>query len=154
MKCTGRRRLLAAAAVACMFWIWSNSLWPAEQSAGQSGWVLELLTPLLKWLPIPQTLWHTMIRKLAHMAEYALLGLLWERASIRTERTPAVSRLGKTLAVCMAVALMDETLQTFVPGRAGLVADVWIDLLGALGGVLSGWLFEVMAGARAKGKPC
>lgn len=146
MACTGRWRLWALAAAACTVWIWSNSLWPAEQSAAQSGQTLELLGPLLGLLPVPADLWPTLIRKLAHMAEYALLGALWAAALYRKEQRPALRRASMALAACLVTALLDETIQAFVPGRGSRVADVWIDLLGALCGLLFGAL--VRAGVR------
>jgi VanZ family protein len=38
----------------------------------------------------------------------------------------------------MAIALGDETIQLFVPGRSGQISDVWVDLTGvAIGCVLT-----------------
>ncbi|HEY1318422.1 MAG TPA: VanZ family protein [Gaiella sp.] len=74
--------------------------------------------------------WDLVLRKLAHVSEYALLGLLLARAV----RRPA---LAVVLAACYAVT--DEIHQTFVEGRHGAPLDVAIDTAGALVGVLV-WL--------------
>jgi VanZ family protein len=74
--------------------------------------------------------WDLVLRKLAHVSEYALLGLLLARAS----RRPAVA-----VALAAGYAITDEVHQTFVEGRHGAPLDVAIDTVGALVGVLV-WL--------------
>lgn len=75
------------------------------------------------------------IRKGAHMSEYALLVVLLALHlgcySFSGKKT-ALLALG--LAVCYAAT--DEFHQLFVPGRAGRVTDVCIDSVGSLAGVL------------------
>jgi VanZ family protein len=68
-------------------------------------------------------------RKLVHMAEYALLFLLWWRA-LRT----VVSRgqaIALALAIAVGYAITDEFHQSFVDGRNGNPVDVAIDTVGA-----------------------
>jgi VanZ family protein len=68
-------------------------------------------------------IWDTILRKAAHMAEYGLLWLLWQRA-LRTARPwPAV-------AITLAYAASDEIHQSFVAGRHGTPVDVLIDAAG------------------------
>jgi VanZ family protein len=74
--------------------------------------------------------WDLVLRKLAHVSEYALLGLLLARAT----RRPAVA-----VVLAAAYAVTDEIHQTFVEGRHGAPLDVAIDTAGALVGVLV-WL--------------
>jgi VanZ family protein len=62
------------------------------------------------------------VRKLAHVVEYAILGALALRAGRRA--TLAV-------AVAIAVALIDETRQSFTMARTGSVWDVLLDTAGA-----------------------
>ncbi len=75
------------------------------------------------------------IRKGAHMSEYALLALLLlfhlECYSFSKKKTILLA-LGCT--VCYAAT--DEFHQLFVPGRAGRVTDVCIDSIGGLAGVI------------------
>lgn len=70
--------------------------------------------------------WDLVLRKLAHAAEYALLGVLLVRATAR--QVVAV-------AAAVAYAVTDEIHQAFVPGRQGAVRDVIIDAAGVLVGV-------------------
>lgn len=118
--------------VAAIFWmafIWSNSLETAVESSQKSSGFLELLTPLLSWTGLPVDLWHTLIRKTAHMAEFALLGLLWTLGlGVNGKNT---KRLGWVLLICAVTALVDESIQLFVPGRSGELRDVCIDFCGA-----------------------
>ncbi len=80
-------------------------------------------------------IWDLVLRKLAHLAEYAVLGVLLVRAT----RRPAVAVL---LAGLYAVS--DEVHQMFVEGRVGAPLDCAIDTAGALAGVL---LWRRLAGA-------
>jgi VanZ family protein len=70
--------------------------------------------------------WDLVLRKLAHLTEYAILGLLLARAT----RRPVLA-----VALAAAYAATDEVHQTFVEGRHGAPRDVAIDTLGALVGV-------------------
>jgi VanZ family protein len=65
--------------------------------------------------------WDTILRKLAHTAEYALLGALLLRAIGRAQ-------LAFLLGVLYAAS--DELHQTFVRGRHGSPIDVGIDAVG------------------------
>lgn len=70
---------------------------------------------------------NTLMRKGAHVAEYAVLSLLSWRAR-RTVFTP--------LLICLAVAGADETLQAMTVTRTGSVADVALDMCGAVGALI------------------
>ena len=72
-----------------------------------------------------------LLRKLAHMAEYGLLWLLWMRAL----RGRAV--LAAVIAVGFAAT--DELHQSFVAGRTGTPVDVAIDAAG-VGIAVALWL--------------
>ena len=72
--------------------------------------------------------WDLLLRKLAHVAEYTLLGALLSRA-LRAD-LPA-------LAAGIAYAASDELHQHFVPGRRGAPLDVLIDSVGVAIGVLA-----------------
>jgi VanZ family protein len=71
--------------------------------------------------------WDTVLRKLAHFGEYAVLGFLLVRA---VGREPLAVGLG------IAYAGSDELHQHFVRGRHAAVRDVAIDAAGVLLGVL------------------
>ena len=67
--------------------------------------------------------WEPVVRKLAHMTEYAVLALL-----IKKGKTSSVM----TAVICFLYACTDEIHQLFVTGRAGRFTDVLIDTAGAL----------------------
>ncbi len=71
--------------------------------------------------------WDLVLRKLAHAAEYAVLGALLLRATHR-------AGLAFTLGVLYSVS--DELHQALVPGRQGSPVDVAIDAVGVACGVL------------------
>ena len=77
--------------------------------------------------------WDTILRKLAHMAEFGLLWWLWCRALGR--RRPAARRPRSR----SRYAITDELHQTTVEGRVGSPVDVLIDSAGVA---------LAMAGAR------
>ena len=70
--------------------------------------------------------WDLVLRKIAHAAEYALLGALLYRA---------VRRPAAALTLASAFAVTDEFHQTFVAGRHGSPVDWLIDTAGAAIGV-------------------
>ena len=68
--------------------------------------------------------WDTLLRKLAHMAEFGLLWWLWMRA-LRGRAVPAA-------VIAIGYAITDEIHQSFVDGRHAAVQDVLIDGAGVL----------------------
>ncbi|MBM4402107.1 MAG: VanZ family protein [Candidatus Cloacimonetes bacterium] len=66
------------------------------------------------------------LRKLAHIAEYAILFLLWERA---------LGNWKKAFIISFAYAIADEMHQYFVPTRDGKAMDVLVDGTG----IVLGW---------------
>jgi VanZ family protein len=71
------------------------------------------------------------LRKLAHVSEYAVLTLCWWRA-LRGLRIGRDARASLALAVTIALAYSasDEFHQTFVRGRHGTPVDVGVDVIG------------------------
>ena len=71
--------------------------------------------------------WDEVLRKLAHVTEYAVLGFLLVRA---------IGREAPALLVGIAYAASDEIHQHFVAGRHGSPVDVLIDAVGLLIGTV------------------
>jgi VanZ family protein len=71
--------------------------------------------------------WDLVLRKIAHAAEFAVLGALLARAT---------GRAGTAFAIGALYAVSDEVHQSFVPGRLGSPLDVAIDAVGVAAGVL------------------
>ena len=103
-----------------------------------SSRALSLWLPVIVWAAVIFTfssipslgtglgVWDTILRKGAHMTEYAILGLLLLRA------------LGRELpafAVGIAYAISDEIHQHFVRGRHASPIDVLIDTVGLAIGI-------------------
>lgn len=71
-------------------------------------------------------------KKIAHITVYAVLYLLFYRATVLTLFTKNSSRSWQSaIALCCAYAITDELHQMFVPGRYGTIRDVGYDMLGA-----------------------
>lgn len=93
-----------------------------EQATAPGKWLSDV-TPRGSWLDI----FSFIVRKGAHLIEFGLLGMLWG----------GLSRLQKLRAPWLyglPVALIDETIQYFVPGRASAWKDVALDCIGYLVG--------------------
>jgi VanZ family protein len=73
--------------------------------------------------------WDLGLRKLAHAAEFAVLGFLLLRAT---------GRVDLALGLGIAYAVSDEIHQHFVSGRQGAPLDVAIDAVGVAIGVYLG----------------
>lgn len=122
----------AAAALAAIVFIFSNSLQPAEISGAVSGGMLNVINT---WLDSHGfiTISEHFLRKCAHLCEFGVLGILLSSAFYLLAPSAAreIARFASALAAAAAVAICDETIQYFVPGRACLVTDMLIDTLGA-----------------------
>lgn len=118
--------------MALMF-VGSTDLMSAEHTS-------RILVPFLRWLdpnisPVRIEQIHLLVRKGAHVTEYAILtGLLfralhgliagfWRRAAV-------------AFVPAMIFAAADEFHQTFVPSRTGSIYDVLVDYCGAFLGIL------------------
>lgn len=75
--------------------------------------------------------WDTILRKLAHAAEYGVLAYLTLRLGLRQEKRK-VTTLLIILIFCALYAWSDEWHQSFVEGRVFSVFDILIDSLGAI----------------------
>lgn len=116
--------------------IFSNSLTPAVESSKQSGAALSLILTTVHSLGM-NGVWITehLIRKLAHFAEYALLGmLLWK--CFQSYRLQWKTWILAQAWMTMLIPLTDETLQLFTKGRSGQISDVWLDISGMAAGSL------------------
>lgn len=76
--------------------------------------------------------WHYILRKCAHFSEYMVLGVLSAGTFLQTRWKHKVMY---GFLFCVIIAMSDETIQLFVPERAGRIMDVLIDSVGAFAGV-------------------
>ena len=108
---------------------------PGDVSGMQSGFVADLLLAAIRAIAgaeaasaVSVELIGFLVRKAAHMAEYAVLFILYKRAlSLSGAKHPGVAAL--LLSACYAAT--DEWHQSFVAGRVPGAMDVGIDTLGA-----------------------
>jgi VanZ family protein len=77
--------------------------------------------------------WHYVVRKVAHLAEFFVLGTLtyWASRRGRLPRWRATWML-QALGLALLYALADEAHQAFVPNRTPSLYDSGIDWLGAV----------------------
>ncbi len=130
--------------------IWYLSLQSAPQSAAlSSGLTKQVLECFEAYTSLPETEQvsvlaqvQSLVRELAHIAEYGILGLLVALLvhSYRPVRFVAVS-----FVATVAFSIVDECLQQFVSvGRAFQVIDLLKDWLGAGLGIACIWLVLLM----------
>ena len=87
------------------------------------------------------------VRKCAHFTEYMVLGILATHTfDIEGRRTFDV--LLPTAVFLLLIPSIDETIQLFVPGRAGMITDVMIDCCGAMTGVVLRYLLRSLICAK------
>lgn len=124
-----------------LMFVGSTDLFSAEHTS-------RFIVPMLLWLKpgmSPLTIRAIMfgIRKCAHVCEYAVLALLLWRA---LRSSPRLHNKLATLFVlvvlgCAAFAAGDEFHQSFVKSRTPSVRDVFLDISGAVLGLLVGMSF-------------
>lgn len=126
------------AAVFVTGFIFFNSMQTADVSSRESGVIVELLERLLSLfdcVPNEGELIH-IVRKCAHVAEFALQGLLIAFCF----NVPFKKRIIYILFSGLMTACIDEYIQLFSNGRAAMVQDIFIDFAGTLLGMLTTWL--------------
>ncbi len=121
--------LILALAVFSLLFIWANSFLPSGASSRASGYVTRLITPFLEILVGRGQVTEHMVRKLAHVAEYAVYGF-WLSLLAKADGKKARN----ALLMGFLTAFLDETIQMFT-GRGPSIRDVWIDLTGICGGM-------------------
>ena len=141
---TGRKLCRFAAVLILVGWmavIFSFSAQPAQESSRLSEIVAYRVAELFgvgmpeaDLLQLAARLDHP-IRKMAHMMEYAILGILFISALCGERLNGWRAYLWAfVLAVCYAVT--DELHQILVPGRSGQASDVCVDAIGVILGLL------------------
>lgn len=111
--------------------IFTQSLLPSNNSSELSGFLSQNIYKILTYLNInvnPDNL-HFILRKLAHFTEFFILGILWSAIYHKLHNKMWIYM---TLLYGFVVAFIDESIQTFIPGRDGNFIDVIIDFSGIL----------------------
>lgn len=127
------RVIFTIALIACIAFIFRNSLQEGALSSARSQAVMRFLNELLDHVGLGPLSEHT-VRKLAHFAEFTLEGFLL-MLCLRVYTSHFVRHVSWPLLGGMSTALMDETIQRFIPNRSSQVTDVWIDMAGVVCGL-------------------
>ncbi|MEG0453421.1 MAG: VanZ family protein [Coprobacillus sp.] len=109
-----------------MMIIFSFSNQTGSESSGLSSQIVAWFQSNLN-ISIPEIV----IRKGAHMSEYALLTLTFIYAFYKN-KFPIYKFYTYSLIACFAYACSDELHQLFIGGRAGQFTDVLIDTTGGI----------------------
>lgn len=128
------RVIFTIALAACIMFIFSNSLEAAALSSARSQAIMARINAILGRVNLGPLSEHT-VRKLAHFAEFTLEGF-WLMLCLRVYTARFVRHISWPLLGGMTTALIDETIQRFIPGRSSQVTDVWIDMAGVVCGAL------------------
>ena len=134
-----RKKVCIAVAIAASVWaliVFSNSVRGGVESNQQS---LGLLAVLMRWLPFLRRFnnvnFHLILRKAAHLTEYAILGGLLARA-FACKKDCKLALFVAPLLTGAVLAAIDETIQLYTPGRSGKASDVLLDTVGVVIGIL------------------
>lgn len=112
---------------------------------GFTEWLLLEILSLLHATVSPLTfeLLHHLMRKAAHVTEYAIFCLLMYAAFLDTEDFEWRPRLAlRSVAIAALYSLTDEYHQSFVPGRTPSIVDCGIDTAGAALSTLIVWSWD------------
>lgn len=132
--------------IACIAFIFSNSMAVATVSTGASGKVLAWMRILLRRLGHPalaDRLTMHIVRKMAHFCEYMLEGFLL-MLCMRVYSCHPFKHISVPMLGGVLTAMTDETIQLFSEGRSSQVTDVWLDSAGALTGILVAIVFMAL----------
>ncbi len=128
---------------------WLRFIFGASSDAMSGEHTSHFLFPLLRWLfpgistPTMESI-HFVVRKGAHVTEYAILYLLSWRAFRGRDTAGRWNWRTATVALLFVAlfAASDEFHQSFIPSREASIRDVLIDVAGALFSLLCLWRWK------------
>jgi len=120
--------------IVTLIFIFSNSLEPVAESAKKSQYTMNRFAPFLGIVFGKGSVTENLVRKIAHFAEFTVLGseLLLLVAVNRRVRLQSISNC---LFFGLIAALTDESIQ-MLTDRSPEVKDILLDFSGVLTGVL------------------
>ena len=131
--------IIAVIAALTLLFIFGNSLKDSSESSEQSFAVKEMLMKALGFFGIKGDINISLLRNMAHVAEFALLGVCLSTIALyfarRKEKVSLVryaSFLGASMGAGALIAVVDELLQLMSAGRACEVKDALLDFLGII----------------------
>ncbi len=128
--------------------VWGHSLMSKDVSSAESSRFVFLVRPLFEFFGCHDEMIMTYaIRKCAHFTEYAILAGLGLRMA-RVWCATAQRAWLMAGAIWVIVPVIDEFIQTLVPGRSGNPVDVLIDMAGGAFGMLVVSIWERMTSRK------
>lgn len=137
-----KKRIYTVSTILWMIVIFVFSAKTSQESGEQSQGLSEMILRFFINNPSENVIntFETIIRKIGHLSEYAILGILaYNTLSAYNVKTKKLMIL---ISFCFLYAVSDEIHQIFVPGRAGRWYDVLIDTIGAYLGYIICILFS------------
>ncbi|MFC2145630.1 VanZ family protein [Actinomycetota bacterium] len=131
--------------ILCISFIFLNSFMNADQSKEESGRIVKAIEKVVNTLykdntpekvtRFLKTTFNNILRDLAHFLEFLILGILTMLYSYRFKST-VFKRVSLVLFFCILIALIDEIIQFFSPGRAMELYDLLLDSSGSIIGII------------------
>ena len=118
-----------------MLFIFVMSHNSAVSSSNQSSLITDFISKIFRIEDIEVL--EFIIRKIAHLFEYFVLGLLMINYFKKYNN---INYLFVSMLLCIIYAFTDEIHQLFIPGRNGNIKDIFIDSIGSLVSVISYYL--------------
>lgn len=130
------RNIIFSLTAFMVLFAWIHSCFPASISSKESEGVLQFVYGFFKLFGLDRDGAEHVIRKVAHFSEFAAIGGLLLSCAYCFDRFKPHRFYVYVLFAGLLTAVVDETIQLFVEGRAGMIVDVWIDLGGVVFGSL------------------
>lgn len=116
--------------------VWIGVVFVLSSPTGAAEETSRIIKPIIEFFipnasPDTVLMIHLLIRKAAHLTEYAVLGFLGVRAFVRT-RSLRSYRFLSAIVLVATVASLDEINQSFEPSRTGAFSDVLLDMCGGI----------------------
>ena len=139
MKKKNKRILSWTGLISWMFLIFFFSSQTGSESSNLSNGVLSFLSSIIH-ISLDNQLFHLLIRKLAHLTVYLILGVLLINLFKQYQKITK-KKIIIMILLCMLYAISDEFHQSFVANRSPMVIDVLIDTLGSTIGI---YLYKIV----------
>ena len=123
-----KKKLSLLLVIIWMVFIFIMSSFSASNSNDQSSFIVTIIGHILNITNLESL--NYIIRKLAHITEYLILGML-SINMIKNYHKPNYY----AIIICSIYAISDEIHQLYVPGRNCQIKDIIIDIIGSLIGI-------------------
>lgn len=131
--------------------IFGNSIASREDSANQSGAIVESINQILQKVNSPFLIKDIVVRKLAHFTEFFILGASFFGYWVLDKKVTGINTFYSVFASCI-VAMTDETVQIF-SNRGSMLLDVWLDFFSATLAIYTFYLIYTIKHKTNKNNP-